>query len=871
MHVLVQESCGWVVEATLQPPPPADARGVEGELFGTGVAVQGDTIVVGASNSLVGISSAAGAAFVYNRTSSGNWTFVQVLTGPQWFNHGFGFRVALSSSGTLLVGDRTEAGFVMVYQAHNESLPFALREVWKAPNDPSGLGGFFPFLDHDPVVSGFGWSIDVQGDRAAVSASGAVYLWQRRRRADLLAGEDDIVTTTDLSTSYDFITTDFVQDPIPAKVPDPEFLWVHEVTLIAPLPEGLEESSPDFQHAFSSFGASVDLHGECVAVGAPLYPSHPSHTGPSTLSGGGVFVYCENSTEIWRPVAALHSCDGHNDAGFGYAVSMDSHGLAVASPGDLRIQSTYELEGHNIVTKEPAVYLFSTAALANTDALPPVDEAFSARRSNVLAGTGPGPAFSIQNAAVTARDVLTRITTPDPGPSHTSLSFASSVVLVYDAGAAERDASTIGVLVGAAESTGTNVAALPQEAALTGACVNADARAGSCVARQDGAVFGLDNAAFTGQGDFSFVCPTPLPTPSPTSSSSPTPSPTPSTTSSASVTASMSSTASPTGTATATPSSSATATSQATPSSAATPSVSALPTLQVPENWVQPRSVDPSGWGSLERGVATYLRVLVGVDLALASGSPGLATLTRPAAVALRLALRSAVQGGGVDATAIVVSDVSEGSTGRLRQLSRATSEVGVLHVTLTVVVPSNTEATLVRAHLRSSDGQDALVQQLAARMPPTFTGARLATDTVRAVQPTPTPSPAPNSSGQERTSGATTSEGGLSSATVIGICIVASLCIAVVAVVVNNAVQRRKAPTRPAIRRFPSASSMDSSMSLAGRGMRPATISARMPLELSYGGNGREVQLKAQYGFKLVSQSSGGSHDGAAARPALP
>ncbi|MFZ4431448.1 MAG: FG-GAP repeat protein, partial [Phycisphaerales bacterium] len=88
----------------LQVLHPAGAAGDE---FGNAVAVDGDTMVVGAPSDDVGANGDQGSAHIYRWTGSG-WTFEATLTatGGAAFDQ-FGYSVALSGD-TALVGARSD-------------------------------------------------------------------------------------------------------------------------------------------------------------------------------------------------------------------------------------------------------------------------------------------------------------------------------------------------------------------------------------------------------------------------------------------------------------------------------------------------------------------------------------------------------------------------------------------------------------------------------------------------------------------------------------------------------------------------------------------------------------------------------------------
>lgn len=148
-----------------------------GDRFGSAVAIEGDTIIVGApGEDGAGIDS--GSAVVFQRTGGTKWTQTQIITDAGSGGEQFGSSVALDGA-TLLVGAPIDApsnalgGSASVF-VRAGSGPF----LWQATLfDAAGA-----------TDDRFGQSVALSGDRAAIGApgtdapstnAGAVHLFQR--------------------------------------------------------------------------------------------------------------------------------------------------------------------------------------------------------------------------------------------------------------------------------------------------------------------------------------------------------------------------------------------------------------------------------------------------------------------------------------------------------------------------------------------------------------------------------------------------------------------------------------------------------------------------------------------------------------------
>jgi hypothetical protein len=143
----------WQEVAELDPA----GTGFAAAEFGHAVAVAGDVLAVGAPFADSPASPNAGAVLVYERLA-GVWTPVATLTGGVASNLGTG--VAVDGS-TLVAG-----GYGC--NAPAGCLPFEQVEVHERDaGGPSAWGQTAVFTTSSPYCSGFGRSVDIEGDRIA--------------------------------------------------------------------------------------------------------------------------------------------------------------------------------------------------------------------------------------------------------------------------------------------------------------------------------------------------------------------------------------------------------------------------------------------------------------------------------------------------------------------------------------------------------------------------------------------------------------------------------------------------------------------------------------------------------------------------------
>ncbi len=259
--------------------------------FGADVALQGDFVVAGAPkldwvNAQTGSSiPRVGGAYVFrldtSRPLGERWVMEDTLfhANPQ-VGDLFGQSVALDGT-RVVVGcpadnhsGTSNAGSALVYSRAADGswyLETVLRDTTPGADDF------------------YGWTVAVQGDTVAVGS----YL-------------DDDASGAQMNTGSVFVyERDFVTG-----------LWNLAAHVTAPDP-GLNDS----------FGASVVLNGEYLAVGADF-----DDVG-AILNAGSVYVFQRDLAGAWNPIQKLTASDAGSGFQFGRALDMQGDRLVVGASG----------------------------------------------------------------------------------------------------------------------------------------------------------------------------------------------------------------------------------------------------------------------------------------------------------------------------------------------------------------------------------------------------------------------------------------------------------------------------------------------------------------------------------------------------------
>lgn len=345
---------GWALEAKLVPPQPQLGGG-----FGSAVALEGSTAVIGASSGFGTVS----AAFVFAHDGT-RWRLqatLQPLAPPEATVRRFGAAVAISGSRVLVGAPGTTYGstkpfgaafvFAGAGEAWNQQAMFRLPQ--DAPDDaelfgsavalsgadavigarsPSGVGRGEAFAFHDdgggawgsaqrlspaaalPPNAGFGTSVALAGGLALVSAPSAPAQFVFRRVAGTWQQRSSIAALGNVTAFAPPLAYFGGPGGVVAFAIEPDGTNSTALGPIAPPPRAFE------------FGAAVAADGQRVVIGAPLAAPDTGIAQPGAasvhLAEGQSFTLEQDLVQTTGPIEE-----------FGRAVAIDGDNALVAAPG----------------------------------------------------------------------------------------------------------------------------------------------------------------------------------------------------------------------------------------------------------------------------------------------------------------------------------------------------------------------------------------------------------------------------------------------------------------------------------------------------------------------------------------------------------
>ena len=262
-YVLEFDGARWRTTQKLGAPDPE-----YGDWFGRAVAIDGDTLVASAPGKQVGNLNDAGTVYVFRRSAGGGpWAF-ETRLDPSGLEAGdrLGYTSIDIDGARVLVGAWRHGPF-----SKERGVAYIFRRA------PLGWQQWAKLVSPDGDNSyRFGWAVDLERDRAAITQPGPGYEGAVHLFRDV-AGQ-----------------------------------WVHEIELKSAV------SAP-----FQTLGRCVDLDGDTLVAGAPFDATH--------VDTGGSAVIFREGTNGWFEEQRLYPPVSDDRAYYGWRVGVEEDRLVVGA------------------------------------------------------------------------------------------------------------------------------------------------------------------------------------------------------------------------------------------------------------------------------------------------------------------------------------------------------------------------------------------------------------------------------------------------------------------------------------------------------------------------------------------------------------
>jgi hypothetical protein len=316
-HVFVRTGTVWSQQQKLTA-----SDGTGEDYFGKAVAISGETIVVGSYNDRVGSNFAQGSAYVFACGGAQHWTEQAKTTSPNGaIRDGFGSSVAISGETIVIsasgddIGANINQGSVYVFV--RTGINWSLQQKLTAAD-----GAAF---------DSFGFSIAISNETIAVSASGSAYVfvrtgtsWSQQQKLTALDGAAFDNFGYSIAISNETIVVGVIYDDIGASFDQGSAYvfvrtgtnWSQQQKLTAA--DGIIQDT---------FGYSVAISGETLVV------STPNSDVGTNISQGSAYVFVRTGTS-WSQLQKLTAADGTTGDFFGYEVAISGDTIVVGAGAD---------------------------------------------------------------------------------------------------------------------------------------------------------------------------------------------------------------------------------------------------------------------------------------------------------------------------------------------------------------------------------------------------------------------------------------------------------------------------------------------------------------------------------------------------------
>ncbi len=316
-YVFVRSAGVWSQQQKLEAADPAD------DSFGVSVAISGETIVVGAPFDDGAAGFAQGSAYVFVR-SAGVWSQQQKLEAADpASDDSFGVSVAISGETVVVGSNQGSAAYVFMRSAGVWSQQQKLEAADAAEGE--GFGNSLA-ISGETVVVGAVFDDDAgginQGSAYVFVRSGGVWSQQQKLLAADAAEGDGFGESVAISGETIVVGARF-DSGAAGLFQGSAYIFARSVGVWSQQ-QKLEASDPA---EFDQFGFSVAISGETVVVGTPF------DSGAAGSDQGSVYVFVRSGV-VWSQQQKLEAADAAAGDFFGRSVAISGETIVVGAPFD---------------------------------------------------------------------------------------------------------------------------------------------------------------------------------------------------------------------------------------------------------------------------------------------------------------------------------------------------------------------------------------------------------------------------------------------------------------------------------------------------------------------------------------------------------
>ena len=311
-HIYRWDGATWALEATLLA-----ADGVANEMFGSSVAVSGDTVLVGMPEDVI-TNGNQGSAYIFVRPPGGaTWTQQAKLTASDWGSGDlFGCSVALSGD-TALIGAKFDDALGSAYVFTRSGSAWAQVAKLTAPD-----GAQYDQFGYVVAISGNTGLVGVRlDDIAGNTDQGSAYVfvqdcggWTQQAKLTAADGAAGDWFGESISVDGDIAVIGATLDDVGANTDQGSVrVFIRSGGAWAEQPHITDPDGAASEH----FGSAVAVNGDTIMAGAR------QHNAAGTAGRGSITVFSRPATGmVWVRVQRLITPDGREADGFGKCIAI---------------------------------------------------------------------------------------------------------------------------------------------------------------------------------------------------------------------------------------------------------------------------------------------------------------------------------------------------------------------------------------------------------------------------------------------------------------------------------------------------------------------------------------------------------------------
>ena len=348
VYVFTRNSSGaWSQQGIL-----TTTEGSDYSFFGSSVAVHGDTAVVGApvdKKDVDGNGVKTGAVYVFTRDSLGAWSQQARLTASDGgLNDEFGVSVAVDGD-TVVVGAWKNGNGAAYVFTRNDGVWDGGVKLTASDGKDDDEFGISVALNGKTLVVGAPRNDQYIGNNIGEEDAGAAYVFTKPTGG--WGAWDDLPQTDDDDEDKDGLTAKLTASDRAVDALFGQSVALDDDTILVGAPgdndngsvylfampsDGWGDLTEDQKLTASDgavedkFGDSVTLDGDTAVVGA-YRPTYTNFSNEVISRPGAAYLFTRDSSGMWRQAARMTASDSADGDQFGYSVAMDGSSVFIGA------------------------------------------------------------------------------------------------------------------------------------------------------------------------------------------------------------------------------------------------------------------------------------------------------------------------------------------------------------------------------------------------------------------------------------------------------------------------------------------------------------------------------------------------------------